>query len=295
MQVRTCLGVLVLESMLTCEIHAAETRDLFAHVENHAVGDGPLAVALGDVNGDGRPDIVAANGLGNDVSVLLGLPGGEYATQARYAVGINPSALALGDVDGDNDADGDGIPNWRDPDDDGDGVPTAVELVYDDTDSDGTPNYLDDDDDNDGVLTKDEDYNHDGDPTNDDTNGDMRPDYLDPSVHGIVVPLFLRGDANADNRVDIGDAITILGYLFGAAQDPSKAKVAQCLDAADANDDGARSISLTRSRPWVTCSPRQDRCLSPSLHVGLTRRVIRWGVRVSRRAGTEVATFFLDS
>jgi hypothetical protein len=59
---------------------------------------------------------------------------------------------------------------------------------------------------------------------------------------GCIRTPFLRGDANADSRVDIGDAISVLGYLFGAEQDPSKAKVAQCLDAADANDDGRIDI-----------------------------------------------------
>ena len=36
-----------------------------------AVGRGPLSVALGDLNGDGKADIVAANSGDNDVSVLL--------------------------------------------------------------------------------------------------------------------------------------------------------------------------------------------------------------------------------
>ncbi len=116
------------------------------------------------------------------------------------------------------------------------GVPTAVELVYDDTDSDGIPNYLDDDDDNDGVLTKDEDYNRDGDPTSDDRNGDGVPDYLDPNVHGVTV-LFKRGNANADARIDIADAIFMLTHLFAHGPAPG------CRDAGDANDDGKLDIA----------------------------------------------------
>jgi len=53
------------------------------------------------------------------------------------------------------------------------------EVSDEDTDSDNFPNYLDADDDGDGTLTKDEDANGDGDPTNDDTDGDGTPDYLD--------------------------------------------------------------------------------------------------------------------
>jgi hypothetical protein len=43
---------------------------------------------------------------------------------------------------------------------------------------------------------------------------------------------FLRGDANADRRVDVADGIFILYYLFHQGDDPT------CWDAADANDDG---------------------------------------------------------
>ena len=68
-------------------------------------------------------------------------------------------------------------------------------------------------------------------------------EFLELSNHSPLSGKFKRGNANADNRVDIGDAITILGYLFGAAGDPSKAKVAQCRDAADANDDGKLDVA----------------------------------------------------
>lgn len=52
-------------------------------------------------------------------------------------------------------------------------------VTNDDTDGDNVPNYLDVDDDGDRVLTKDEDANGDGDPRNDDTDGDGIADYLD--------------------------------------------------------------------------------------------------------------------
>ncbi|WP_430412167.1 Calx-beta domain-containing protein [Kordia sp.] len=72
-------------------------------------------------------------------------------------------------------------------DTDGDGIFDTFEdingdndLTNDDTDQDGTPNYLDADDDGDGINTADEDYDGDNDPTNDDSDGDQIPDYLDP-------------------------------------------------------------------------------------------------------------------
>jgi len=75
---------------------------------------------------------------------------------------------------------------------DNDGVPNELEdvngngfLTDDDTDMDGIPNYLDDDDDGDGILTIDEDTNGDGDPTNDDDDGDGIPNYLQKLINGI--------------------------------------------------------------------------------------------------------------
>ncbi|MDH7911152.1 T9SS type A sorting domain-containing protein [Winogradskyella sp. SYSU M77433] len=95
----------------------------------------------------------------------------------------------------DDDTDNDGIPNYLDSDDDGDNIPTEVEVgevsgrnsstvlhQFIDTDNDSIENYLDNDDDGDGVLTIDEDYNNNGDPTDDDTNSNMIPDYLEAAV-----------------------------------------------------------------------------------------------------------------
>ncbi|RCW92243.1 T9SS type A sorting domain-containing protein [Winogradskyella arenosi] len=92
----------------------------------------------------------------------------------------------------DDDTDGDDIPNYLDDDDDGDGVDTIIEISIElgrnaihpfvDTDGDDIENYLDDDDDGDGILTVDEDYNNNGDPTDDDTNTNGIPDYLENDV-----------------------------------------------------------------------------------------------------------------
>src|SRR5439155_1568662 len=44
----------------------------FGPSRNFAVGPRPISVAVADVNGDGRPDLVSANYSGNTLSVLLG-------------------------------------------------------------------------------------------------------------------------------------------------------------------------------------------------------------------------------
>jgi hypothetical protein len=50
-------------------------------------------------------------------------------------------------------------------------------------------------------------------------------------------PLFVRGDVQFDDALNITDALAIVGELFlGGAPLP-------CPDAADVNDDGARDIS----------------------------------------------------
>src|SRR5207253_1043747 len=65
------------------------------------VGSSPESVAIADVNGDGRLDIVTSNRTSNDVSVLLGNGDGTFQTQKRFIVGTNPESVAIADVNGD--------------------------------------------------------------------------------------------------------------------------------------------------------------------------------------------------
>jgi uncharacterized protein (TIGR03437 family) len=68
-----------------------------------AVGTTPQAVAIADVNGDGKPDIVAANASDNTISVLLGDGAGGFtaASASPLPAGNAPFALAAGDFNGD--------------------------------------------------------------------------------------------------------------------------------------------------------------------------------------------------
>jgi hypothetical protein len=73
-----------------------------------AVGMLPYTVAIGDVNGDGHPDIVAVTQVNaaqsqskNAVSVLIGHGDGTFAAAASYAVGSNPVSVAIADFNGD--------------------------------------------------------------------------------------------------------------------------------------------------------------------------------------------------
>ena len=48
---------------------------------------------------------------------------------------------------------------------------------------------------------------------------------------------FQRGDVNSDGRINIADAIALLGHLFGGSPPPA------CPDTGDANDDGKLNIA----------------------------------------------------
>jgi hypothetical protein len=63
--------------------------------------NGPTNVAVGDMNGDGIPDLVTANQNANSVSVFLGKGDGTFSPHQDYGAGSITTALALGDLNGD--------------------------------------------------------------------------------------------------------------------------------------------------------------------------------------------------
>ena len=93
-------------SVLLNQTPQGATSASFEAQQTFATGIGPLALTVGDVNGDGPPDVVVANFFNNSVSVLLNQTAvdsttASFAAQQTFATGAYPFSVALGDLNGD--------------------------------------------------------------------------------------------------------------------------------------------------------------------------------------------------
>jgi len=125
-----CLGIaLVLGALARA---AAAPAPSFARATRYVTGAGPNALAVGDLNGDGKPDLVTANvgEAGTDecsthsVSVLLNRGGGKFRARHDYPARRCPAEIAIGDLNGDGKPDL-ATANWTDPD-----SPTSTVSVF---------------------------------------------------------------------------------------------------------------------------------------------------------------------
>jgi hypothetical protein len=95
---------------------------------DYLVGEAPGSLAIGDLNGDRKPDLAVANEDANSVSLLLNNGDGTFARRRDYATGPVPVSVAIGDLNGDGRSDL-AIANFVVPDANVVGVPGTVSVL----------------------------------------------------------------------------------------------------------------------------------------------------------------------
>ncbi|HEY9806036.1 MAG TPA: FG-GAP-like repeat-containing protein, partial [Candidatus Obscuribacterales bacterium] len=82
------------------------TTPSFATKVDFRAGSYPVSVSIGDINGDGKPDLAVANQSDNTASILLNTTPTNattptFATQVTFATGNRPKSFSIGDINGD--------------------------------------------------------------------------------------------------------------------------------------------------------------------------------------------------
>lgn len=74
---------------------------------DYFVGDAPCAIEAADMNKDGKLDLVVANRVSQNISILLGNGDGTFGAAVQYQTGAStlPTDLVVADIDGDSDPD----------------------------------------------------------------------------------------------------------------------------------------------------------------------------------------------
>lgn len=77
--------------------HGAGGNGTFAAAVSYNVGRLPYQAAIGDLNGDGYPDIAVTNYGANTVSILYGSASGTFTAGPTLPTGANPYGVIIGD------------------------------------------------------------------------------------------------------------------------------------------------------------------------------------------------------
>jgi MYXO-CTERM domain-containing protein len=165
-----------------------------------------------DTDGDGIDDKTELTPIGGSTTAAVDTDG-DGIIDARDTDSDDDGLLDKDE--GTADIDGDGKPNYRDTDDDGDTILTKDEIadtqagaavgITDDVDSDGKKNWYDSDADGDGKT--------DGAEGRGDTDGDRRPNYLDPD----------DSSASSSGALPANEQGSLEGGGFGCATSPASA------------------------------------------------------------------------
>lgn len=105
--------LLVFGGLLTLASAAHAQTPAFATATKYGIGAGgyPAGVAVADVNGDRKPDILAANQINNSLDILLGNGTGTFQAAVSYPTGTGygsyrPVRVVVADVNADGKLDG---------------------------------------------------------------------------------------------------------------------------------------------------------------------------------------------
>lgn len=163
----------------------------------------PHTVAAADLDGDGDLDLATASEANGIVTLMCNEGDGTFRKCIGHFVGGSAFRIAVEDLDGDGDPD---VVMACGHDD-------KVAIVWN----------------NCSVVST-------------DCNENDVPDECDwaNGIPGACAPqqvFFLRGDVDADGKVSISDAVSVLRHLFGGSEAPS------CEKSADANDDGELDLA----------------------------------------------------
>ena len=200
---------------------SAASAPTFAEPASYPTGVHPESVAIGDLNGDGKPELASANREGRTVSVLANTGGGRFLAKLDYAAGFEPASVAIGDLNGDGKAD----------------LAAAVSCC-----TNTVAVFLNR---GDGSFQPKLDYGTGTGPRSvaiGDLNGDAKPDLATANYSDTVSVLLNRGDGSFQAKLDYGTGGSPVAVAIGDLNGDAKP------DLATANylPQGAVSVLLNR-------------------------------------------------
>jgi len=90
---------------LSSAVSVSKGDGTFQAMQSFGTGDSPGSVAVGDFNGDGKSDLVTADGNDSTVSVLLGNGNGTFQAKCPFQATNGISSLMVADLNGDGKSD----------------------------------------------------------------------------------------------------------------------------------------------------------------------------------------------